>query len=273
MAFRVSIFWSMKVGVKIGGWSENWWNTSTDASSVNADVQSFLPKRWKVAGYGANIIAYRIQDMTNARAVQPVPLDQYQSTIIGTDSDADYPTQKGLLQLSGPSPYLTKQWLGAIRDDGITLGGQWTPGAVRVKWFNDLFAELTSTAHNWAIRTVQKVPKIPSPPIVTAVTMAGLVSAVGHGLDVGNRVRITRTHGVPGLNRIWTVVVKNSADQFTITPPAGGFTGAIVEPLGLAVKQVTLFQAIKEAKILQVTKHNVGRPFRLFTGRRKRRAS
>lgn len=107
---------------------------------------------------------------------------------------------------------------------------------------------------------------------VTAVTLPGVVTSPGHGLLTGDHTRISRTKGIVGLNRIW-LVTKIDNDTFQLNvPPAGGFVGALTAP-GKSQKQSRAFQTLTDAQIIRTTEHKVGRPFGLFSGRRKRRVS
>lgn len=270
MAFRVTIFCTQQAGPKTGGWSENYWNNLTDLTSLQNVMALFLPLRWALMGFGSNIIAYRLQDLTAFRAALPVPLTQFTSTPQGVSSDADYPTTKGLLRLFGPGKYLTNQWLGGFPDNQTTRAGAFTPTNTFVAAFNSFSTHLQGGGNGWVIRSQDKTV---AKKLVTAVAQAGQVTAAGSNYVAGSKVRISRTHGVTGLNGLWTVATNVDNNNFTIAPPAGGFIGTVVNPLGTVQLQSALFQGISSATIVRATEHKVGRPFGLFSGKSKKKKS
>jgi len=270
MAFRVTFFFLQQVGAKTGGWSENYWNAAPDLPTVTLAAQNLLPLRWALCGYGVSIVAMRFQDLSSFRAAQPVPLTQFSSTVQGGTADADYPTSKGLLRLFGPAKYVTNQWLGGIPDSWITLGGVLTISAVGRDNFLSFKSAILNGSNGWRINTQDKsIAK----KLVTAVTAGGQVTAAGSNYTAGQLVRISRTHGITGLNKIWTVATNVDPNTFTIAPPAGGFVGTLVNPLGTAQLQTKILQAITDVQLVRATEHRVGRPFGLLSGRRRRRAS
>jgi hypothetical protein len=271
MGFRVSVFFTQQVATQTGGWTENYWNNLTDASALATVMANWLPLRFALTGYGISITAYRSQDLSTFRAALPVPLGtQYSTQFQNLPSDGDYPTTKGLLRFFGPTKYLTNQWLGGVQDANVTRGGTWTPSPSYLVALNAWFAHLAAGGNGWCIYSQDKsVVKT----LVTAVTALGQVTSVGHGLASGQKVRISRTHGITGLNKVWTVASIIDSSNFQIAPPVGGFAGSLQNPLGTAQRQSRILQAISSAIVVRATKHNTGRPSFLLSGRRKKRVS
>jgi len=270
MPFRVTFFFSQQVGVKTGGWSENFWNSAPDLPTVTTAANALLPLRFALLGYGVGIVAMRFQDLTSFRAAQPIPLTQFNSVVQGGNFDADYPTTKGLLRLFGPAKYITSQWLGGMPDSWVANGGVLALSAVGRDNFLSFKSALLAGSNGWRINNQDKsIAK----KLVTAVTAGGQVTAPGSNYTAGQIIRISRTHGVTGLNKLWTVATNIDPNTFTIAPPVGGFVGSIVNPLGTAQLQSKTLQAMTDVQLIRATEHRVGRPFGLLSGRRKRRAS
>ena len=262
MAFRCSFFFVQQVGNKTAGYSENYWNNLTDISSVIAALTALRSALIKFKGFGISCPVVRVQDLSNFRAAQQVNFVTSGTPPSGGNFGSDFPTTKGLLRLFGPTKYTVNQWLGSIPDGAVSFNGQWTPQPSTVTSFKALVALLTNGANGWV--TYQQ-DKTQAKKTITAVTLAGVVTVTAHGYASGNKVRISRTGGIPGLNAVWTITVIDSNTFQLVAVPVGGFTGGYTK-VGTAQLQSRIFQNITDAQIIRVTEHKVGRPFGLFSG-------
>ena len=55
MAFRVSLFLAQKVGVRLGGWTINWWNAATDQSAVVTRTRALALAIFNYTGVGVSV--------------------------------------------------------------------------------------------------------------------------------------------------------------------------------------------------------------------------
>ena len=270
MAFRVSFFFSAQVGKKTGGWSTNFWNNASDLSAVQTAAVALAKALLNLTGYGVAQTAIRIQDLSSFRAVQLLDGVGSSAVIAGNTANMDYPTTALLMQLQGPAKYVARYWLRGIPDSCTDQGGVFTPPAFFSRYLNQLASILTSGGNGWVIRSQDKGQ---TKTLITAATAAGVITAPAHGLATQDTVRIARTHGIAGLNKIWKIQ-KVDNDTFQLLPAtAGMLVGTLTPPPGTVQKQVPLYQGIFAQTPLRISKHNVGRPFGLLVGRRKRRAS
>jgi hypothetical protein len=187
----------------------------------------------------------------------------------GTSNDADFAETALLVRLFGPQPYIANQWMRGVPDGAITLAGRYTPRGADVTAFNKIVAELTNASNGWSLRSLNQSN---AKQLVTAVTTAGVVTVPAHGFSTGNTVRISRTGGLPGLNKIWKITVIDSSNFQLVGVPTGGFAGSYTKP-GTAQLQAYIFQQITGVTALRCTKHNTGRPFGQLSGRRRRSAT
>ncbi len=268
MSFRVSIFLSQRVGARTAGWTMNFWNSLTDQSAVVTATRALALAVYNFTGAGVGVTGARVQDLNAFRAALPIDYPDLVPLDPQGNYGADYPTTKGLLRLYGPQKYLANMWIGTLADRATTTGGVYTPPPVIVSYFNALKALLTTATNGWSLYSQDKgQPKTD----VTAISAAGVVTSPGHGLLTGDHTRISRVKGItsPLINKIW-LVTKIDNDTFQLVP-APVVVGAMSAP-GKSQKQLRIMQAITDAVIVRTTEHKVGRPFGLFSGRRKRRA-
>lgn len=261
--FRVSFFFSQQ-GDRLGGWSENYWNNLSSQSAVTAAAVALQQLLWSIKGNGVNAPYIRISQVGNFRSAFILNTN-LTSVATGASNDADFVDTAGLIRYFGPAPYFTNQWTRGIPDNCVTTGGRFVPTTAFVTNFNALSTALQAGGNGWVLRNLnQSNPR----KVITAVTLAGVVTATAHGFSTGNYVRISRTGGIPGLNQVWLITVIDTNTFQLVGVPAGGFTGNYTKP-GTAQLQSWIFQAITSATVLRATKHNTGRPFGLLSGRRR----
>lgn len=269
MPFRVSIRNVQVAGRKTGGWTENFWSLLTDFSQLEANTRKLAAALLAFKGYGIAMPTARVTNTGLFRQVQIIDLN-LSDKFLDAGTDADYPTQKLQIKVGGQGPGTTgpttvTQWIGAISDLICVRGGVLRLGD-KLSLFN-AFAKLLMN-DQWAIYTLDRSqPRL----IPVSITIGGIVvTTVAHGLAANDKVRLSKTN-VEAANRIWRVQV-NSDTSITLI----GFTD-----LGLTIapkvanaslqKQVKGLSSITSVVANVISKHNVGRPSDLLTGRRSTR--
>ena len=265
--FRVSFFWTQQAD-RLGGWSENFWNNLTSFSAAQTAALALQTALWNSKGNGVLGPYIRISQVGNFRSAQVINTN-LTSTATGASSDADYPTTALLLFLASTQPYFSRQWLRGNPDNQVSSGGHFTPTAGYVTLINAITNILVTASNGWVLRNLNQGS---AKQLITAVTLAGVVTVPAHGFATGNTIRISRTGGIPGLNALWKITVIDSNTFQLVGVPVGGFTGGYTKP-GTAQLQSFIYQAITGGGIARASKHNVGRPFGQLTGRRRRRST
>lgn len=264
--FRVSFFFTF-AGVRNMGWTENFWNSGQfGAAGMVQKVKDILSLRQYCTSNQAWISAFRISDVTTSRNVYN------EGTLYGPTNgagiDGDAAQVKLLIALRASGNYLTRQWIGGMRDEDITKGGKYTPTTS----FPTVFAAFAAALQTggWSIynqdRTVLARP-------ITGITNAGVVSFGANPYAEGDSIRIKNVHGYTEANRIWRVTLPTSTTvtlvgwvPYTHAPIFSG-TNAV------AVLQKGVLSAITSVEIVRGSKHDVGRPTGQGIGRRRRRPS
>lgn len=269
MPFRVSFFFELRQS-KIGGWSENFWNSGSDKSVVAATARIFGRLLLNLKGGGTIWAATRVSDVANFRNsdLDEVPVQTDAPTNVDSGDWSDFVSQAGLLRLTATTGNATSQWMKGLMDGDVRGGARWLPRSVSLTRVNAIFAHLTTSSNGWALRVLD--PTNQKKPIINA-TNAGVITCTGHGLASGNVTRISRIQGNGNWNGVWTVNVidANSFSLVAYVPPSG--VTVVYVGKGTSRKQATIYPAINAAKIQRITKHNTGRPFGQLTGRRKPR--
>ncbi len=266
MSFRVSFFFSLTQGLKVGGWSINLYNNLTDLSAVRTATDSMQARLNTLTGNTVSCYAARIQDLLNFRAAVLVPYGF--TPPIGSSANANTDTfnTAALVKITDGARKVTRFWVRGLVDDAVTNNGSWLPtGAYKRQW-NLFFAELTTAGKGWSQRKLDtSAPKT----FVQQITPAGVVTSVGHGLIAGNLVRIGRVQNPKTLNKIFRVAAKIDNDNFSIVGPPPMTGNAIVGASTYAQKQGYSFIGITTAEVERVSSHKTGRPFGLLSGRRR----
>jgi hypothetical protein len=265
--FRVSFFF-VQQGDRLGGWSVNLWNNQSSVAGVTAAATDLQFLLWSWTGNGVNAPYIRVSQVGNFRSAFIINTSR-SSPATGGSGDADFVDTALLVRLIGPQPYFANQWLRGIPDAAVTTAGRYTPRASDRTAFLAIRDKLAVASNGWVLRNLNQSN---AKQLITAVTLLGVVSVAAHGFSSGQSIRISRTGGMPGLNKVWKIVVIDSNTFQLVGLPIGGFTGGYTKP-GTAQLQAYLYQAITDMLPLRATKHNTGRPFGLLSGRRRRSAT
>jgi hypothetical protein len=227
---------------------------------INAYLNGFAGQqirvpRFRISQYGAFRVAQLFSNGTGP-ATGP------------TANDADYPTTKLQVQLTGLAPQRTFQWFGGIADTSTTGGGFWTPTPDVATAFNSLVALLTTGSEGWGIYVLN--PASPRLVVTNVDGTTGIVTtATNHGFATNDYVRIQRVNGIPGINGVWQITALTSPTQFQLIGWVST-TSVMTKSNGRVQAQGRVIQQITGVTPVQVTSHRVGRPTSQLGGRRKR---
>jgi len=266
--WRVSFFFSVNLGKKKGGWTENYWNKLTNLSDVIAATKKLAVRLDTLHGWQSALDYARVSDANKFREGDIVEFgDEYAAKAGGTaDQISDYPTNALLILSSDAGRYKARYWIRGVRDSVINKGGRYVPTSDYIAWFGDYSAYLCSAANGWAIRALDKDrPTIK----VQSITNAGIVTtAVAHGFQPSDRVQLQRMTPWTRANGTWNITTRDAVTfELTGWQP---YPAAPVQPKNGQTRPVRyVFQQMGTAKVDRASKHNVGRPSGLLIGRRK----
>lgn len=269
MPFRVSFF-NVVQQAKLGGWSENFWNSASQIDTAAAQAATLAPLLDSCHGVPAYLSNYRVSDADNFRNVQVFNTNGKPGSIPSNPGyQADFVTTAALLLIKSNLGYITRQWMRCTLDSNVTKGGVWTPFGTWQTNFKAFVGGLL--AGNWSLRKLN--PAVPAK-IIVGVSAAGVVNVLAHGFTEGQRVRISRVKSTitTNINGIWKIHVVDP-DNFTLNgylPPTGVAFGTRTATARL---QSYIYDKITSCVVDRATKHATGRPFGLLTGRRKTRKS
>lgn len=267
MPFRVQFFHQVQQS-KLGGWSENFWNSGSNRQQVIDAATALRARLFECKGFPVQIPNIRISDTTAFREVTLLEFNLAGIPAVITEATgADFVDTALLLNLRGNPNYSTNQWMRGIYDAEIRQGGRYIPRASFVTQVNAFIAQLTSGSNGWALRKLD--PGVLRKTI-TGITQAGVVSSAGHGLVTDDLTRISRVVAPSDLNKIWRVV-KIDNDTFSIVGPPTMTGPASIGISTSSRKQSFLYVAIASGSIIRATRHKTGRPFGQLSGRRKTR--
>jgi hypothetical protein len=266
MPWRVSFF-SQVQQARLGGWSENFWNTLSDLSAVTAAATLLRLRLLGVKGAPVQTPNIRISDIAHFREVTILnfPFTVYASPT--TVTEVDFVTTAALLKLKAAPNYVTRQWLRGLFDEDTDGGGYFKPVPVDVIAYQTLFTLLADASQGWALRRLDRsTPK----KYINAISVAGVVTCLGHGFVTDDYVRLSRVASPKLVNAIWRIT-KIDNDSFSLN----GFPLQTVSPQitksSIAQKQAYTFVQIANASVDRTTSHKTGRPFGQLSGRRRTR--
>jgi len=268
VGYKVAYFHSVQEEL-LFGWSENFWCEAAGLGAALAIAETIRPFSMAIHGHQTVLRAIRVTDIGPPRVTRVTHYSGSVNPATPSTSPSDYQTSAGGLILRSGDIYQVSQWIRGIWDDAVSVGGVWTPSSTYVPLVNAFLAQLSAPSNLLRLRVTNKTnAAVP----VTALTQLGLVTATVPGLVSGNRVRISGTKGVPGLNKTWTVQV-NDANSFFITPWIIPATAPVFTQLGTVRLLSPTLVPVTYASIIRATKRDVGRPFGLLSGRRSNRTT
>lgn len=270
MGFKLSFFYQQRPQL-LSGWSENYW---TNESQINQAVIISNNLRLHLAGlHGRETIMpwTRVSNDSNFRQVQLLsfPVGDGINTSVGAGTHSDFPTTAALLEFRSGDRYTVRQWMKGIWDDITLDGGAYTPDGTWLARLNALFTFLMDSGNKIQLRVLNK-ETVPVQ-VVQTITAGGVVTTPLHGYNTNDRVRISRAKGLTYANNVWRVT-RIDQDTFSLqgwNPPT---PIPVYEGNGIVQKQEYVYVPIQAARLVRISKRNVGRPFGLLSGRRRRRS-
>lgn len=270
MAFyRVSFMFYMRAS-RIAGWSENFWYQAESAADAMTNALALAPRLNECHGFGSVMTNVRVVNVANRR-------DGFirDYGFVDTNNDvaqsvtSDYPTTAMLFSMNSVQGGTTRQTLRGIPDDIVTRG-RFTNAAGWFNAFQSLAGALAGTGSGWRIRILADNPK---KEITLLNPLTGVVTAAAHGYVENDRVRVSSVRGTNGgyVNRIWRVA-NPTANTFELVGwnPPSTFNPDISNAYSRL--QSFVFHSISNVNYIRISRRNVGRPFALLTGRRRRRS-
>lgn len=264
-SYHISIDWQQS-NTRTGGWREGFWLSATSLDVAKTRVLALLDPLNNFKGNPTFSRAYTVSEYPYKRVAES-PLTGFSAGVATDATEADYPTVRVQLRLTGTTGQKTTQWIGGIRDRDTKGGGFWRPAATTTRFFNATKTILTNVSNGWSINPLNVAfPKL----VVVAFNAmtATVTTGVNHGYANNDYVRIQRLNGVPGINGIWQI---RDATATTFALVGWPSSDALMTRSNARVqKQDRVLVPIRDVEIVQVTSHKVGRPTGLLGGRRKR---
>jgi len=263
--YRISFIYD-QVGDRSGGWSENFWNESGGLGAAIAVAEAVRGPAQEVHGRQTVMRAIRISEYdANLKATRVARTLYYTGNVnqsVGTAAESDYQTNAGGLELRSGDVYSIRSWIRGIWDSAVTVGGTWTPTAAYAPKLTAYYDALTLPANSFRLRVINKT-NLGKP--LQAITQLGQCTVNNHGWVSGNRIRISGTKGVAGLNKTWSIVVVD-ANNFTIHPWSIPVDPPVFTQLGEARLLATVLVPLTYVRVIRASKRDVGRPFGLLVG-------
>lgn len=266
MSYRVSFIFQQD-GDEDGGWSINLHNTLSSAPAVT-NAALFLRQRFQAfVGGGCYCNEIRVANMSNARDVAQTPFFGGNPALGNATTDANFQNVAALLKLQTSQGNSVSMWIKGIPMRCITGGGHLSLTPTDNTNMNAIIAILTNNLSGWACYCLSRTtPKT----MITAATVAGVVTAPGHGLNGSLPIKISRTTGIENLNNTWSITVIDANNVQLIAngrqPLSGAFTGG-----GVLYELFSDTFFITAANVARASSRKTGRPSRLLSGRRKTR--
>lgn len=273
MPFRINFFLTQQ-GDRIGGWSENYWNSGTDLTVVKTATLELRAALMQAKGSQANCPRYRITPIVFTSSTIPprsgkTYLVQGAQPRGGDSFPSDYQVTKLLLNFRGITT-TTQQWFGGQVDDCVVSGGFYNPSASgsSLTIFGSLLA---SAGKGWSIYCLN--PAFPGIPILSIDATTGTVTTGGHTFVTGDKIRISYVHGLLVANAIWKVIqIPSNTTQFMLAGwVPSPLTPFLKSPNARVRLQRYYMEQISQVEVVRSSNHRVGRPTGQFGGRPKRR--
>lgn len=279
----VSFGFQVQLGGYAGGWSENWWNTLDPGDALTAAI-AVIPKLMAIHGNLARLVniscrstdrtkqsaSYQVGDPTIGPNVipagPPVPGTAGIVDYFGTAGEMDFATTALLLEsFQNSGGEATRVWVRGIPDARVE-DGEYSPSGNYTARITQ-FGQALKSNNFVMFKSVRAGART----VLADVDQGlGIFNSVGHGLAVGQRIRVLRGKGIRGLNRSWKVMAVLDANNFSVQDwnPAK-YAGSYVVGSGswkLYAKQSISMDGVR---VVRATKHNIGRGPALLRGRKR----
>lgn len=277
MPFKVSVLFNMQAD-RIAGWSENFWNSALDSSTVSVEVENLLDALIPLHGGQSVAIGVRISTVETKRVGKIVRLAN--TPIAPAEAtQSDYMATALELVLNGSGGLTTRQWIKGVPDSVITNGGRYVPDSNWIPHRNAFINYLEGGGHHWAMRCLDKTKK---DIIIEAIDTDGIITATAHGIpavDTNSNPTVVRTYGllpaygslIPSgrINRTWQINQVTANSFHLVGWP--DIPQVLLQPKSKVRQVVFTYPSIADVEFEFATSHKVGRPNLPVGGRRRRR--
>lgn len=270
MAFRVSFFFTQQSS-KLGGWSVNFWSTSSDLSVVEQKTQDLQKLLYEVTGAQVVIPSARIADNAVFRRVKLVYFTASGfGGAVTPSNDTDYPSTALQLIHRGSPDYRVLQWLRGIPDEVVSNSGRYNPSAAYVKKIGALISHIVNPANLWGLNVLDRTV---TPKVVSALAVTtGILTVPAHGFGANGsviRVRVKGFSSPKQVNKVWRATVI-SADTIQLNFWTALADTTVVSGINPTCRLQTYIQVpIASTATGIVSSHYTGRPSNLLGGRRR----
>lgn len=272
MPFKVS-FNATYPGVRTGGFSDNFWNSSNDLTVAQAKAQSLYPALYQILGDPCYIPSWHISSINPPRETFNHKVPGSAPNTPTTTQECDFPTISIQLILTGVGGYRSLQWLKGAFDGDISAGGRFVPRALKQPFYQAFLNELTTASNLWCINALLKTTA--RKPISGFAPTTGVVTCPAHGYGPTGTVLEVRIAGIrspaeaSGIQRVTVIDANSFSINFWVSQP----TAIVSVSSPYAVQRIYTQVAISTASYGEATSHKIGRPIGLLGGTRTRRAS
>lgn len=252
------------------GWSEKWFNSGADHTTVLARAQNYLDARLPLSPQAIRCTYVRVSDPKikgDSRIILPIAGgSKGQGSAV-----PDVPWNTVIVRVDAGPLYRRSLSVRGVADDQVYVDEQnrvqFNSGQTQAAW-NKFRKELVDG--NWAVRAITKV--INPKKIFHASTETPILCTTTepHGLTSGDSVTISRAKGMTYLNGRWTVNVK-SATTFELNESAPNVLPLYQDNTAIWYPHLHDYFDVDKAEVRKITSRDTGRPFDSSHGRRSKR--
>ena len=256
--FKATMFFTQRSS----GWSESFYLDASSEGAVRPVMNALASRRLACANLAVTVPYIRIEDITlpgTARLFNP-------NLARASNRNSDTPWQSLLVRLQASDGSRRMYLLRGLPDE-IAVNGAYQPDPDFRAAIDQFLGRLSSTGCR--LKVIKK-SNLFQP--ISNISNAGQVTTIGaHGLNVGSIIKFDHTHDDNGVlvSGLWTVNADVSSNVFGIASWPGTRTASA----GKFRKQEADYPLITATDVRRIGKRNVGRPFGLPLGRRRRPAA
>src|SRR5262245_463056 len=201
--YKVSIIFAHKDGNRNAGFTENFYNNGDNLENIKERTRKLVVWLEKLKGAQTGAAAVRYSQLPkNNRQLGLFRFPHADNQQVSATQGSDYPTTALLLRLRGGA-YATSQWIKGIQDDVIVKGGEFVVAGDYQTAVNGLITELCNGNNEWSIYAQNK--NTPHVDIITVSPIGVCACGANHGLQNGDKTRISGALAPKELNKVWKV--------------------------------------------------------------------
>lgn len=268
--WRVNFLWSQRAQ-RIAGWSENFWNAGSTLSQAVENASALGNLLTAIHGRQAILDCIRVTNVLDRRQSTLLEYASGQSENLAVPSTyaSDYPATAALIEVYLDGGFKTRQWLKGIYDDIVVDGGRFQNARDWQRKFDEFAAMLVNDANSWTGRIATNTTRF----TITALDRAtGIFTIPDNTFVTGDLVIVSGYRGKDAsyLNKTWRVS-NGGTNSITFTgwdPPAR--LGEVTWSNPQARKLTYAYPDVTQCLFKRISKRDVGRPFAVLSGRRKK---